>query len=187
MRSLIADIDPSTPTSRIGKPERIRAPLPPIACVVSFIDGINRGDVDRLASLMADDHRLHVLDETPLDGKEANIEAWRGYTASFPEYVIYPHRIIGRGVDEVAVLGHTTGSHLDLRDEDERELTLIWRAVVSGGLLSLWEIIEDTPARRSELGLALACNAHLSPARSRRRGVMYCRLSLGRPSFSLRW
>lgn len=135
-----------------GQSGRVRRPLPPIASVVSFIDGINRGAVERLASLMAADHRLQVLDESPLDGKEANVAAWRCYATSFPDYVIYPHRIVGRD-SEVAVLGHTTGSHLHLRDDDESQLVVIWRATVRDGLLTLWQIIEDTPARREEFGL----------------------------------
>jgi len=50
----------------------MRTPLPPVAAVIGFIDAINRGDVDRLAALMSPDHRLQVLDESPLDGREAN-------------------------------------------------------------------------------------------------------------------
>jgi ketosteroid isomerase-like protein len=126
--------------------------MPAVAAVVSFIDGINRGDVDHLATLMADDHRLQVLDESPLEGKQANIDAWVGYTSSFSEYVIYPHRLVARDA-EVEVHGHTTGSHLDLPDEQESGLTLLWRATVTEGRLNLWQLITDTPDRRTEFGL----------------------------------
>ena len=132
---------------------RVRQPMPPVAAVVNFIDGINRGDVDRLATLMADDHRLQAFDESPLEGKTANIEAWTAYTSSFPEYVIYPRRVVTRNAD-VVVLGHTTGSHLGLSDEEEGTLTLLWRARVEDGRLTLWQLIADTPARRIEFGLA---------------------------------
>ena len=40
--------------------------LPALAAVVSFIDRINRGDVDGLGRLMTEDHRLKVFDEDPL-------------------------------------------------------------------------------------------------------------------------
>jgi hypothetical protein len=127
--------------------------MPAIAVVVSFIDRVNRGDVDRLGELMTDDHTLEVLDEEPLIGKASNIEAWRGYASSFPDYVIYPHQF--SEVDGlVAVLGHTTGSHLGLPDDEERTLTVIWVARVDHGRLSLWRIEEDTPRRREELGLS---------------------------------
>jgi SnoaL-like domain len=132
----------------------VRQPMPPVAAVVSFIDAINRGDLARLASLMSDDHRLLVFDESPLDGMEANIEGWKGYSSSFPDYVIYPHQVVARAA-EVVVLGHTTGSHLNLPDEEESRLTLLWKSVVGDGCLQLWQLIEDTPQRRVEFGLGL--------------------------------
>jgi ketosteroid isomerase-like protein len=129
----------------------VRTPLPPIACVVSFIDAINHGDIEHLSRLMSDEHRLCVLDETPLEGKDANVEAWRGYATAFPNYVISPHAIVARA-DEVYVLGHTTGSHLAMPDDEESKFTVIWKATVQDGRLDLWQIIEDTPTRRAALG-----------------------------------
>ena len=71
---------------------------------------------------------------------------------SYPAYVIYPHRIAERaGV--VAVLGHTTGSHLGLPDEEESQLTLIWLAEVVDGALHSWRLIEDTPDNRQQFRL----------------------------------
>jgi hypothetical protein len=51
------------------------------------------------------------------------------------------------------VLGTTTGSHLGPADDEERQLTVIWRARVRDGRLDLWQIVEDTPATRHELGI----------------------------------
>ena len=86
-------------------------------------------------------------------GREANVEAWRGYAAGFPEYVIYPRQIAE--VDgTVAVLGTTTGSHLGLANEQERRLTLIWVADVQGGLLRSWTLVEDSADNRRRFGLA---------------------------------
>jgi ketosteroid isomerase-like protein len=130
----------------------VRSPLPPAAAVIGFIDAINRGDVDRLVALMSPGHRLQVLQEPPLDGREANRGAWDGYLTAFPRYVIYPDRIVHRG-DEVLVLGGTTGSHLGLSDQEERQLKVVWRATVRDGLLTLWQVIEDTPRQRALLGL----------------------------------
>jgi ketosteroid isomerase-like protein len=120
--------------------------------VVSFIDAINHGDIDRLANLMTDDHELVVFSEPAHRGREAMVEAWHGYATSFPDYVIYPDRIAERA-GRVAVLGHTTGSHLGFSDEEEAKLTLIWVARVRGGRVQTWHLLEDTPARRAELGL----------------------------------
>jgi len=130
----------------------MRTPLPPVAAVIGFIDAINFSDVDRLVALMSPDHRLQVLNEPPLDGREANRAAWHGYVTAFPDYVIYPDRFVHRG-DDVLVLGSTTGSHLGLPDQEERELPVIWRATVRYRLLALWQVIEDTPGQRAFLGL----------------------------------
>jgi hypothetical protein len=93
----------------------VTKPLPPVALAISFIDCINRSDLAALSDLLSTDHRLEVFDEEPLVGKQANAVAWRGYFEKFPSYVIYPREIAERsGI--VAILGHTTGSHLGLRD-----------------------------------------------------------------------
>ena len=136
----------------VWKDQRVRTPLPPVAAVIGFIDAINRGDVDRLVALMSPGHQLQVLQEPPLAGREANRGAWHGYVTAFPDYVIYPERIVHRG-DDVFVLGSTTGSHLGLSDQEERQLKVIWHATVRDGLLTLWQIIEDTPGQRALLGL----------------------------------
>ena len=76
-----------------------------------FIARINAGDVDGLGRLMTPDHQLIVFDEAPVVGRDENLEAWHDYVSSWPEYLIYPNEIVERGGD-VAVIGHTTGSHL---------------------------------------------------------------------------
>jgi hypothetical protein len=130
-----------------------RVPLPPVAAVIGFIDRINRGDPHGLARLMTAHHRHIVLDGAPLVGRSANLEAWRDYLASYPNYVICPERIAARG-NQVAVLGTTTGSHRDLSDEEERRLPAIWVAEVEQGMLASWQSLDDTPAVRARTGLA---------------------------------
>jgi hypothetical protein len=117
-----------------------------------FIDCINRGDVAGLGRLMTEDHELRVFDESPLTGREANVAAWRGYVDSFPTYCIFPRRVSERdGI--VAILGHTTGSHLGLPDAEEQQLTLIWVAeIVDGGVRS-WRLIADSSENRERFGL----------------------------------
>jgi hypothetical protein len=97
---------------------------------------------------MSEDHRLEVFHEDPVVGRDANTTAWRGYFASFPRYVIHPRRISERdGI--VAILGHTTGSHLGLSDDEERQLTLIWIAHTAGGCVTRWRLVEDTSTNRA--------------------------------------
>jgi ketosteroid isomerase-like protein len=126
--------------------------LPAIAVAVGFVDCVNRGDLDGLASLLAEDHRLEVFDEAPLVGRDANVAAWRGYFEAFPEYVIYPARLAE--VDGgAAILGSTTGSHLGRPDDEERQEMLLWVVEVRDGLVSRWRLVEDTPDNRRRFNL----------------------------------
>ena len=76
-----------------------------------------------------------------------------GYFKSFPSYLIYPQRIaeIPRGV--VAILGHTTGSHLGLTDAEEAQEMLIWVAATAEGAVASWTLVEDTPFNRERFRL----------------------------------
>ncbi len=124
----------------------------PREVVADFVDCINRGDVAGLGALMTDDHELRVFDEEPVRGKQANVDAWRGYAAAFPAYTIVV-RAVAERAGVVAALGHTTGSHLGLPADEEQELTLIWLAEVSDGLVRSWTLVEDSPPARREWGL----------------------------------
>jgi hypothetical protein len=56
--------------------------------------------------------------------------------------------------DTAAVLGCTTGSHLNLPDNEERQLTLIWLGTCRDGFLANWTLIEDTAQNRARWGLS---------------------------------
>jgi hypothetical protein len=130
----------------------VTKPLPPVALAISFIDCVTRCDLAALSDLLSTDHRLEVFGEEPLIGKHANTVAWRGYFEKFPSYVIYPRKIAERD-GSVAILGHTTGSHLALRDEDERKLTVIWLVDTRDGYVTRWKLIEDNAENRGAWGL----------------------------------
>lgn len=125
-----------------------RSPAPALAAVVRFIDCINRTDLYALADLLHDDHRLEILDEEPLVGREANVSAWKGYFEAFPDYVIYPRYLTDHD-GRVVVVGTTTGSHLGLPDVEESKLSVLWHADVDDGLLTRWAVLEDNPQSRA--------------------------------------
>jgi len=124
----------------------------PDAVALSFVDRINHGDVAGLEALMTEDHELRVFDEAPQRGRSVCVAGWRGYARAFPAYLIHPHRLAVIG-NQVAILGHTTGSHLGLPDEEESKLTLIWIAGIEGDRVASWTLVEDTPQHRRVFGL----------------------------------
>ena len=101
---------------------------------------------------MTDDHALQVFDEPPLVGRKANTDAWHRYIESYPDYIIHPH-CISADDGTIAILGHTTGSHLDLPDADESRLTLIWVAEVVDAAVRSWTLIDDDPDNRRGIRL----------------------------------
>ncbi len=127
-------------------------PTDDVSVVREFIARINAADVEGLGRLMAPDHSLEVFDEAPFVGRDENIEAWHGYAGSWPSYHIYEDGIGQRG-EWVAVLGHTTGSHLEMPDDEEEKLTLIWVADVVDGLVRTWRLEPDTIERRAWYGI----------------------------------
>ena len=125
-----------------------RKPAPAVAAAVAFVAAVNRGDVDALDALMTDDHRQLIFDEAPVHGRATNLDGWRSYLASYRDYVIYPERLT-EDDNVVAILGHTTGSHLGLPDEDEAAEPLIWLATVHDGQVAEWRLLPDDPVLRS--------------------------------------
>jgi hypothetical protein len=124
----------------------------PDAVALSFVDRVNHADVEGLAALMTEDHALRVFDEPPLRGRQAVAAAWDGYARAFPAYLIHPHRFAVQG-NQVAILGHTTGSHLGLPDHEEAQETLIWLAAVENDRVAAWTLLADTPEHRRTFGL----------------------------------
>jgi hypothetical protein len=62
----------------------------------------------------------------------------RGDIDGLGELMTDDHELVAEPHDGcVAVLGHTTGSHLGLPDHEERALSLIWLAEVKDGQLLL--------------------------------------------------
>jgi limonene-1,2-epoxide hydrolase len=145
--------DPPPWTLGIEPTEQSR-PVTPLAIVARFIACVNRGDLEGIGQLIAPAHRLEVFDEPPVVGKDAIIEAWRGYLKSFPNDSIHPARLAANG-STVSVLGSTTGSHWQLPDQEELRLTLIWVATVEDSRLVSWQLVEDSSDRRKQLALDL--------------------------------
>lgn len=58
----------------------------PSAVAVQFNECINAGDLRGLADLMTEDHQFVDTEGTVVSGRDACVEAWRGFFAAFPGY-----------------------------------------------------------------------------------------------------
>lgn len=123
---------------------------PAEATVRRFIDGINRHESRDLGRMMTPNHSMQVLDGLPLVGRQPNVVNWERYFAANPAYTIHVAKVATRGI-RVAVLGHTTGSHLKLPDAQEAGLPVVWLAEVVGPLLKSWRILPAGAPEQTEL------------------------------------
>jgi ketosteroid isomerase-like protein len=113
----------------------------------SFNACISRRDVGGLSMLMTDDHVFIDTAGARVTGKEACLEAWRGFFAAFPDYrnVFERMRIVG---DHVAIAGHSSCS------DPRLDGSALWSAKLRGSQLCEWRVYDDTDANRERLGLA---------------------------------
>jgi ketosteroid isomerase-like protein len=121
-----------------------RAAAPTVAR--AFNDCINARDLAGLTALMTDDHTFVDSEGSTTTGRDACVEAWRGFFASFPDYCNVFDTVTSEG-DSVYIAGRSECS------EPELAGPALWRAVVHDGRVAHWQIYVDSPHARSELGL----------------------------------
>ena len=107
--------------------------------VFEFVETINRGDTDRLASMMTDGFTFTDIagDVCVAKSLSERKEFWDGYINEFPGYKIDIEMILSSGTD-VAFVGKTINSHRPRYVEINE--TLIWYARVQDDRISEWRI-----------------------------------------------
>jgi ketosteroid isomerase-like protein len=120
--------------------------MDPQQIVRDFNEAINGRDLDRLTSMLTDDHRFVDSAGQIVSGREAVAAAWSGFFASFPDYRNEFDTVEARG-DAVVVAGRSICCYPDLHGP------ALWTARVIGDRVAEWRVYEDTPEQRAALGL----------------------------------
>ena len=121
-------------------------PSRPTSVAVRFNDCINAGDLDGLADLMTDDHTFIDTEGGTVAGKQACLDAWRGFLAAFPDYRNVFASVEERG-DIVTVVGHSVCSEPALAGP------ALWTARVRADQVAEWRVHADTPEIRARLDI----------------------------------
>ncbi len=120
---------------------------------LKFIDKINECDIHGVIDLLAPDHTFVDMQGDEIQGKSEVLKAWQNYLESYPDYKIFIREIFNRGED-IAMIGHTTGSHLQISDVDEfHGEGVIWLSREENGKITLWQLYNNTPENRVMLDL----------------------------------
>ena len=118
--------------------------LDPVTIVLKYITCINAGDSKKLAHLQTEDFTFVDLNGNEYVGRNG----WESYFTAYPDYRIHVDKILLSG-DSVAVIGKTTGSHVEPAVEVLE--TVLWIAKVNNNLVSFWRIYADTDEVRKRL------------------------------------
>lgn len=110
-----------------------------------FIDAINEHNVEKICSLMADEHKFIDSRGNETMGKEQMRTGWVGYFQLFPDYKIEVTEIIIQD-DTTAAFGFASGTLYGLTEDIENywHLPASWKAVINNGKIQLWQVYADT-------------------------------------------
>jgi predicted ester cyclase len=114
--------------------------------VEAFNDCIHRRDLEGLSRLMTDGHKFIDAASGTVSGKQACVEAWKGFFSAFPDYRNYFERLISTG-RRVVIVGRSNCSDPRLAGP------ALWQAVISDGRIDEWRVFQDSSASRLALGI----------------------------------
>ena len=111
----------------------------------NFVGAINEHNVEKICSLMAEDHIFIDSQGNETRGKEKMRTGWIGYFQLFPDYKIEITDIFLNG-DTVAALGFAGGTFQERIDKKENywHLPASWKAVIKSGKICLWQVYADS-------------------------------------------
>lgn len=110
-----------------------------------FIEAINEHNVEKIYSLMTDDHSLIDSQGNETVGKEKVRECWISYFQIFPDYNIEITDTLIKG-EVVAALGFAGGTYQGQSDKRENywHLPASWKAIIRNGKIDLWQVYADS-------------------------------------------
>lgn len=108
----------------------------------NFVDSINEHDIDKLCSLMTDDHKFIDSHGNEAVGKDQMRGGWIGYFQLFPDYKIEVTEILTYG-DIVAAFGFASGTFQG-KKENYWKLPASWKAIIKNDKIQLWQVYADS-------------------------------------------
>ena len=134
----------------------------PQIVATDFLEAINAHDVDRLFSLMSEDHEFMDLTGSIQRGRLEMRASWESYFRMFPDYLIVVREIVASG-NQVGLAATSSGSISDYGrqllsgsgftgDPDSLHGPYLWQATVVNDTISRWYLFRDTDENRELLG-----------------------------------
>jgi ketosteroid isomerase-like protein len=112
--------------------------------VRAFIDRINAHDPSAIVALCTPGHVFTDSLGNRIKGRTALLPAWQGYFSLFPNYRVTVSHVLAAG-PIVAVFGIASATLANTRKAPHSSWSIpaAWRAVVTGRLISQWQVYAD--------------------------------------------
>lgn len=119
--------------------------MKPIDLARLFVRSINKGDVERIAALMDEEHVFVDSAGRSFSGRETMRQGWAEYLAIVPDYRIEVDEAFSAG-PVVVLLGTARGTYSpdgELRPENEWSTPAAWRLEARGDQVAEWRVFAD--------------------------------------------
>jgi len=113
--------------------------------VFDFADAISHADVNKIYSLMADDHLFIDSQGNKMEGKEKMKQAWTEYFGLFPDYKIEIDEIFEKD-SSICLLGYASGTYKNLDNENDSNhwrIPVAWKAIIKNNQIKHWQVYAD--------------------------------------------
>ena len=113
--------------------------------IQNFVNAINEHNVDKLCSLMTEDHKFIDSQGNETTGKEKMRGAWIIYFQWFPDFKIEITDMFLNG-DTVAAFGFTSATFQGQTEREENfwHLPAAWKAIIKAGKIDVWQVYADS-------------------------------------------
>ena len=112
---------------------------------LAFVDAINAHDVEKILSLMTEDH-LFIDTYGDRQTKVQMETGWPGYFEWFPDYHIEVAEVLQTD-NTVALFGYASGTYKGVPAPDRKNywrLPAAWRVVAQSGKVKVWQVFADS-------------------------------------------
>jgi len=114
----------------------------PIEVAMAFVEAINSKDVDRMASLMTNDHKFIDGDGSEHSGKDRMTTGWRKHLELIPNLTLSISQHFEEN-ETVVLLGWSSGTIVqngELKQENSWRVPCAWRVLVESEKVAIWQL-----------------------------------------------
>ena len=111
-----------------------------------FVAAINEHDIEKIYSLMTEDHKFVDAYGNEIVGKDKMRSGWIGYFQWFPDYKI---EITNTFIEDntIGAFGFASGTYRDKGtnvNENHFYIPAAWKVIIENDKIKLWQVYADT-------------------------------------------